>query len=187
MITFSPCALPNDCPWGEPTEAPRQIRPGMWFVRAELQSGVALSFQRRFVVTRKFPGFRPESNHWWSDDGDMAVAIATFPDAFADRDCFWAYHKILSNALWEKRFIGVANLCHRTEVHQRSIKYAADNKRFFVRSEVLDDDGETVTLRVVRPSDGHAVAIRARRQWALENKCYSEAEVSLLLVAPNDL
>jgi hypothetical protein len=186
MKKFSASQLPINCPWGEPTEPPRQIRAGIWFVRSEFQFGVALSIQRAMSITKKFPGFEPESYQWWSDDGDMAVAVAAFPKAFADRDCFWAYHKILSNALWEKRFLGVANLCQQAEVHQRSIKYAADNKRFFVRSEVLEDDGDAATLSVVRPADGHRVVIRVSSEWARQNKCYSEAEVSLLMIKPHD-
>lgn len=186
MKKFPTCQLPPNCPWGEPTQPPRQIRPGIWLVRGEFQFGLALSMQRAASIEKKFPGFVPESYQWWSDDGDMAVVVAAFPKAFADRDCFWAYHKILSNALWEKRFLAVANLCQQTEVHQRSIKYAADNKRLFVRSEVLEDDGDAATLSVVRPADGHRVVIRVSSEWARQNKCYSEAEVSLLMIKPHD-
>lgn len=184
-MKFASVPFPGNCPWGQLEKTPSEIRPGIWFIHAELQRGVCLSLHRLVAIKKKFPKFFPENGRWWGEDADMAVVVAAFPKAFSDRYCYVAYHSILSNAQWEERFQHVADLCEGTEIHRRSVKYAADNKRFYARSEFLGVYGDQLKLRLVRESDGHAVIVLADREWAFENSLYSEAEVSMYLVAPD--
>jgi len=184
-MMFGSIPRPDGCPWGRLEKSPCQIRPGIWFFHGDLERGVSLSIARVLAVRKRFPGFSPENIRWWADDADMAVVVAAFPKAFSGRSCYLAYHRILSNAQWEERFSYVADLCEGTEIQRRSLDFAANNKRFFTRSEVLGVDNDRLKLRLVRESDGHTVVVLAEREWALERSQYSEAEVSMYLVAPD--
>jgi hypothetical protein len=185
MSQFTACKCPPRSPWGKTIKPPLEVAPGIWQWVCDLSGGLFMSRQRSDAIEQIFPQFRPNHRNWWNEEEDMAVAIAAFHDLYDDRACWLAYHSILSNAQWEKRFEHVATECHDMEVKRRSMKYAADNKRFYICSSVIVYGNVLTEARMVRKADGHAVTVLYPTHLLEDNRFFSEAEVSMHLVAPD--
>lgn len=185
MSQFKTCKCPPRSPWGSPVKQTQEIAPGMWLWVCDLSGGLFLSRQRADSIEQVFPQFRPNHRNWWNEEEDMAVAIAAFHELFPDKACWIGYHSILSNAQWEKRFEHVASVCDDMEIKRRSMKYAADNKRFYICSSILESSEFFTKARMVRKADGHAVTVMYPTHLLEDNTYFSEAEVSMHLVAPD--
>lgn len=185
MNQFTPCKCPPKSPWGKTIKPPMEVAPGLWLWVCDPGGGFFISRQRADAIEQVFPQFRPGHRNWWNEDEDMAVVVAAFPELFPEKMAWMAYHSILSNAQWEKRFEHVAEVCNDMEIRRRSMKYAADNKRFYICSSIIVHGNMLTEARMVRKADGHAVTVLYPTHLLEDNKFFSEADVSMYLLAPD--